>query len=316
MTARRSRTTSAASTNLPPHGQPLWRQRALLLSALLVAILVSGSRVMAQDDTAPAADTAAERASTVSSPWLLPFESLKSLEPVTIVILLCSVVAVTLIIQASLRARRTVLLPDESEAQIEQLIKERKFKDLVDFTEEDDSFLSRSLNPALKRAPSFSEMRDALEGGVADETAEEFRKLEYINILANVGPLLGLLGTVVGIMDAFLSMQQAGGSADVGALAGGISTALGTTMLGLVLAIPSLVAYGILRNKVDRLTGEGALAAEEYLLMIRPDKDKPSSGSSSSVSRSSRPAPTKGQARQVAPTPTPSPTPSPAPAAE
>ncbi|MEM1010986.1 MAG: MotA/TolQ/ExbB proton channel family protein [Planctomycetota bacterium] len=291
---------SAASVAKPPHGQPLWRQRALLLSALLVSILVFGSRVMAQDGDGAAAG--AEEPSVAASAWLLPFESLASLEPVTIVILLCSVVAVTLIIQASLRARRSVLLPDESDAQIEELIQGRNFRELIEFTDEDDSFVSRSLNPALKRAPSFTEMRESLEAGVADETAEEFRKLEYINILANVGPLLGLLGTVVGIMDAFLAMQKAGGSADVGALAGGISTALGTTMLGLVLAIPSLVAYGVLRNKVDRLTSEGALAAEEFLLMIRPDKDK-AGGSSSSSKPRPRPTPAKAPARQSAPAP-------------
>ncbi len=301
--ALRTAAQAAAVQAKPPHGQPLWRQRALLLSALLVSVLVFGGRAMAQDADAAPADGAE---SVAASPWLLPFESLADFEPVTIVILLCSVVAVTLIVQASLRARRSVLLPDESDAQIEELIRERNFRELVEFTDEDDSFVSRSLNPALKRAPSFTEMREALEAGVADETAEEFRRLEYINILANVGPLLGLLGTVVGIMAAFLEMQKAGGSADVGALAGGISTALGTTMLGLVLAIPSLVAYGLLRGKVDRLTTEGALAAEEFLLMIRPDKDKAAGGSSATRSSSrSRPTPTpaKAPARQASPTP-------------
>ena len=76
-------------------------------------------------------------------------------------------------------------------------------------------------------------------------------------------------------MDAFLEMRRAGGSADVAALAGGISTALGTTMLGLILAIPCLIAYGVLRNKVDRLTTEGGLLAEEFLLMISPTSPAP-----------------------------------------
>ena len=125
---------------------------------------------------------------------MLPFNSLAEFEPVTITIVLCSVLAVTLIIQAVLRARRTVILPEESTAEIERLIAEKKFRDLVEFTDGDNSFVSQSLNPALKRAPSFSEMREALEAGVADRTSEEFRRLEYINILANVGPLLGCWG--------------------------------------------------------------------------------------------------------------------------
>ena len=268
-----------------PHAQPNWRGRSTLLAGLLVAVLVFAARGLAQDAGAGAGDAiaptpaaagnaapAAGQDSIVSNAWLLPFDSLKAFEPVTITIFLCSILAVTLIIQALLRVRRSVLLPEETTRRIEDLIQRRQFKELVDFTETDDAFVSRSLNPALKRAPSFTDMREALENGVAEETAEQFRKLEPINILANVGPLLGLLGTVIGIMAAFLEMRKAGGSANVAQLAGGISTALGTTMLGLVLAIPCLVVYGLLRNKADRLTQEGALLSEEFLLMIKPDK--------------------------------------------
>ena len=286
--------------------------RVTRLGLILALLVLVGGPAFAQDagGAATPADAAAGGDSIPGSAWLLPFQSLASFEPVTVTILLCSILAITLIIQAVLRARRGVLLPDESTAEVERLINERKYRELKDFTDADDSFVSQSLNPALKRAPSFSDMREALETGVADQTAEEFRRLEYINILANVGPLLGLLGTVIGIMDAFLEMRRAGGSADVGALAGGISTALGTTMLGLILAIPCLIAYGILRNKVDRLTTEGALLAEEFLLMIKSDKSGGSSSGSSSAGSSStpsraaappKPAPAKAPARQATP---------------
>ena len=263
-------------------------------------------------DAADAAPAATE-SEPPSSAWLLPVQSLLEAEPVTWTIVICSVIAVTLIIQASLRARRTVLLPEESIAETERLINEKQYRELIEFTETDDSFVSRTLNPALKRAPSSSEMRESLEASAGDQTAEEFRKLEYINILANVGPLLGLLGTVIGIMDAFLEMRRAGGTADVSALAGGISTALGTTMLGLILAIPALIAYGVLRNRVDRLTTEGSLLAEEFLLMIKPD----GKGGGVTAAPASRPratprtSPDKAPARQAAPAPSPSaPTPS------
>lgn len=293
-----------------PHSQPNWRGRSLRLLALLVAVLIFGGSALAQD-SAPAtpadsqtAPEGAEAESIPGSAWLLPIDSLTSFEPITWIIVLCSVVAVTLIIQAFLRARRAVLIPEESTAEIERLINEKQYRELIEFTEADDSFVSQSLNPALKRAPGFADMREALETSVADQTAEEFRRLEYINILANVGPLLGLLGTVIGIMDAFLVMREAGGTADVSALAGGISTALGTTMLGLILAIPALVAYGILRNKVDRLTTEAALLSEEFLLMIKPDNR--GGGAPAPAPRPAavpRPVPAKAPVRQAAPTP-------------
>jgi biopolymer transport protein ExbB len=279
--------------------------RALHLAVTVGVIAFVVRTAAAQDADADAAAAGAD--GLASNAWVLPIQSILAFEPISVIIALCSIVAVTLIIQSILRLRRSVLLPDDSNDEIDRLIREKKFRELVDYTAEDDSFVSRSLHPALQKAPSMTEMKESLETSVGDETAEEFRRLEYINILANAGPLLGLLGTVIGIMDAFLAMQRAGGAADVGALAGGISTALGTTMLGLLLAIPCLVAYGILRGQADRLTSEGSLAAEEFLGLIKAE-GKGSSSSSSSSSRSSSskpaaPAQPKAPARAAAPVP-------------
>src|ERR1044072_4391619 len=98
-------------------------------------------------------------------------------------------------------------------------------------------------------------------------------------------------------------MQAAGGSANPAELAGGISTALTHTFLGLFLAIPCLAAFGILRTMVDRLTVRGALTAEELLLMIKPAEAKPAAAGA-------RPgvAPQPGAVRK-APMPAPSPAP-------
>src|SRR5205823_11090169 len=155
------------------------------------------------------------------------------------------------------------------------MISQRKFKELIEFTETDDSFVSRALNPALKRAPSFSSMKEAMETAIGEQTAEQFRKIEYLNIIGNLGQLLGLLGTVLGMIEAFQAVAATKGQADVGALSQGISTALTHTFLGLFLAVPCLAAFGVLRTIVDRLTVRGALAAEELLLMIKPAEARP-----------------------------------------
>ena len=290
----------------------------LPLAALLLAVGLFAGQARAQATPAPAAPAAAAAGANGAAPATEDVPGnvvslmIKNIDPISIIILLLSVLAITLIIQAFLRVRRSVILPEDSTATIEEMIQNRKFKDLIQFTEEDDSFVSASLNPALKQAPNFAGMKEAMETAVGERMAEEFRKLEVINILANVGPLLGLLGTVLGIMQAFLKMQQGGGAANPASLAGGISTALGTTLLGLCLAIPCLVAYGILRTKADRLTNEGALQAEEFLQMMKPEggKSRPSSSSStaaSSAASSSRAAaPAPGAARAASPAPKPS----------
>ena len=297
-TAHFSRPRKERVARLVPHGQPKWKSRSLRLGLGLVVLGWLALPAFAQDGSAPADPAATADGSSASSSleaYLLPFTNI---EPVTIIILLCSILAVTLIVQAFLRVRKSVLVPEESNAQIEQLIQQRNFRQLLEFTEQDSSFVSRSLSPALKRAPDFARMNDALDTSIGERTSEEFRKLEYINILANAGPLLGLLGTVIGIMAAFIQMRNAGGSAEVGDLAGGISVALGTTMLGLVLAIPCLVAYGILRNKADQLTQEGAMHAEDFLQMLHPDAAK---GNAARAQQQAVPAQPRQPARQAQP---------------
>lgn len=264
--------------------------RLALLAIAMMGALVIGGPAFAQD----AAETEAAVADNVYSLVL------QNLEVISISILLLSVVAITLIIQNFIRVRKDVMLPQQNTEQMREMIANRQFKELIDYTENDPTFVAQALNPALKRAPRFAEMKEAMETSVAEQTAEQFRKLEYLNILANLGPLLGLLGTVVGIMQAFLDMQKGGGAASPADLAQGISVALGTTMLGLILAIPCMAAYGVLRNKVDRLTTVGALEAEELLLMIRPSE---STTRPAAKGAAARPAVAKKPPAPPAPTP-------------
>jgi biopolymer transport protein ExbB len=204
-------------------------------------------------------------------------------DPVFIIIVLLSITGLTLIIQGFIKIRAGALIPEASTNHIRELIGQRQFKELIDFTENDDSFISRALNPALKRAPSFSSMKEAMETALAEQTAEQFRRIEYLNIIGNLGPLLGLLGTVMGMIEAFQDLMAAGGEANPAKLAGGISTALCHTFLGLFLAVPCLAVFGIQRTMVDRLTTQGALIAEELLLLIKPAEAKPAAAASATA---------------------------------
>ncbi len=196
---------------------------------------------------------------------------LGNIDFVFIIIGILSLVSLTLIIQGFLKARASVLMPETSTEQIRDMINNRQFQELIDFTEKDPSFVSQALNPALKRAPKFTEMKEAMETSLGEQTANEFRRVEYLNIIGNLGPLLGLLGTVLGMIQAFSAMQAAGGNANPAVLAGGISKALAHTFLGLFLAVPCLGAYGVLRQMTDKLTVRAALKAEELLNLMKPD---------------------------------------------
>lgn len=198
-----------------------------------------------------------------------------NIDPIFIIIAILSVVGLTLIIQGFLKNRGGTYMPEATVQQMRDMIAQKKFKELIEFTENDPSFIAQALNPALKRAPSFSSMKEAMETSIGEQTAEKFRSIEFLNIIGNLGPLLGLTGTVLGMIEAFNEMSNSGGNAGPDKLAGGISRALAHTFLGLFLAVPCLGCFGILRTIVDRLTVRAALVCEELLLMVKPQENKP-----------------------------------------
>src|SRR5206468_10775242 len=231
---------------------------------------MSGSDVARAQNTAGggaaagagAGGNAAAPATPAAKPTLFSL-IIGNMDPVFFVIIGLSITGVTLIIQGFIKNRAVVMLPEGSTNAIREMIQQKRFKELIDFTETDPSFVSRAINPALKRAPSFSSMKEAMETAIGEQTAEQFRKIEYLNIIGNLGPLLGLLGTVLGMIYAFNAVASSGGQADVSKLSDGIAVALAHTFMGLFLAVPCLAAFGVLRTIVDRLTVRGALAAEE-----------------------------------------------------
>lgn len=234
--------------------------RVVLLLVLLGA-LGAGSGIAQVVEPAPVADAARQQG-------LLTI-ILANMDFVFGIIILLSIIGVSLIVQGFIKTRASVFMPDAATRRIRELIEARRFRELLEFTESEPSFVSRALNPALKRAQSFETMKEAMETSVAEQTAESFRRIEYLNIIGNLGPLLGLLGTVLGMIKAFSAMQAAGGNADPTILAGGVSTALAHTFMGLFLAVPCLAAFGALRTMTDRLTIRGALVAEELLMLLQ-----------------------------------------------
>jgi len=249
------------------------RFRLLLLGGLLALAVFLASDGFAQT-SAPAGGAASAATEAGPKKGLIQL-ILSHPDPVFFTIAALSVIGLSLIIQGFIKNRASVFMPETTTNTIREMIQARRFQELLDFTENDPSFVSKVLNPALKRAPSFAAMKEAMETAIGEQTAEQFRRIEYLNIIGNLGPLLGLLGTVLGMIEAFQAVASTGGQADVGALSGGISTALCHTFLGLFLAVPCLAAFGVLRTIVDRLTVRGALVAEELLLMIKPAEAKP-----------------------------------------
>jgi biopolymer transport protein ExbB len=243
---------------------------ALMLGTAAMSVAMFSGTVMAADEPAPGAPKVKENLFSVI--FAHPDD------PILWIIGILSVIGLTLIIQGFIKNRSEVYMPEADVQHIRDLIAQKKFKDLIEHTETDPSFVAQALNPALKRAPSFSSMKEAMETAIGEQTAERFRSIEFLNIIGNLGPLLGLTGTVLGMIEAFNDMRNSGGNASPDKLAGGIARALAHTFLGLFLAVPCLACFGVLRTIVDRLTVRASLVCEELLLMVKPQESKPAGG--------------------------------------
>jgi len=115
-----------------------------------------------------------------------------------------SIAGIALAIDAMMRVREIKVSPPETTEHLRNLIAGRQFKELMDFTSTDDTFISKSLNAAIRKAHlKYPAMREAMDNSMSEQSSNLFRRLEPMNVIGNIGPLLGLLGTVLGMIMAF-----------------------------------------------------------------------------------------------------------------
>ncbi|MCC7147262.1 MAG: MotA/TolQ/ExbB proton channel family protein [Phycisphaeraceae bacterium] len=186
-------------------------------------------------------------------------------------LLLMSLTTVALIIHNLLRYRRSAVLPPTFYARMERLLAQKNYREAVATANAEPSLLGQLTKSALNESPrGFAAMEYAVEQAAEGLAGQMVRTLEYLNVMGNLGPMLGLFGTVYGMIVAFQELVAAGGRPDPGQLASGISTSLVTTFWGLVVAIPALAAHAMIRSKVESLAAEGAELAGRLIQPLRP----------------------------------------------
>lgn len=259
--------------------------RAAVVAAALMVTLLAASRVMAQTPaggtSAPAPTTpspivpqSTSSASTGTGGGEVSLISLfkESFDFFTVLLVIGSLAGWTIIFMVVIEVRRSNIAPAESESIIMDSIRGQKWADLRQFTREDDSLVSKAINAAMNVPTDDKDaVRDAAEMAASEECARWFRKIEPLNVLGNLGPLLGLAGTVWGMILAFAALQSAQGQASPATLSGGIAKALFHTLLGLLLAVPCLSIYGFYRSFIDKLCTRALVTAGEMVEMLPRD---------------------------------------------
>jgi len=164
-------------------------------------------------------------------------------------ILFCSVMALAIFVErvirfAGMRSRGSGLAEKTA-----KLLKEDKEEQAVEMAIKSNSPMGRILLLAIEMKDHD---REALETVIAEEVRNLSAYLQTLATIGNITPMLGLLGTVMGMIKAFMVIQEMGGKVNAAVLAGGIWEAMLTTALGLAVALPTMVAYSYLLARVDK----------------------------------------------------------------
>jgi biopolymer transport protein ExbB len=198
-------------------------------------------------------------------------DSIKAGGYIGVIIILMSIVAVAFVVEHSLSIRKQRLMPEEQLAPLEEMIARGEIDQAIGFCEEPQNYSLASdvILAGLVRYKSsefgFADYKSAVEEAGEDHTARLYRKTDGLNIIGVIAPMLGLFGTVQGMISAFNIIASTEGAAQPHQLADSISQALVTTWLGLIVAIPSMVAFSYFRNKIDSLVSECGKRVERVL---------------------------------------------------
>ena len=236
-------------------------------------------------ETPPAAEAAQPRRSYLM--WIIvasgPFGACIAIE---------SFVLVALISMNLMQFRRENFLPATLIEEFEQKVNARDYQGAYEVAKVNDSYLGKVLTAGMARLSKGQEeaMAGMVEAGEEESMYLE-HKMSYLGLIVTTAPMLGLLGTVQGMIDSFRVIAESETSPKPKELAEGIMTALVTTMEGLVVAIPAIFAFGLFKNKINKLQFEVGIVSEGLMGKLFSSAKKGAAGSASVASTAPASAP-------------------------
>ena len=239
----------------------------------LVALLVGAAADVSQDllfQTTPGvamAEDATEAEAIVDRTW---WDSLMAAGVIGIVILLCSIAALALSIQYAVEQKQDKLVPPHLVTELEQLFEEQAYDEAAELCQADDCYLTRIVGSGLsKMEGGYDAIMKGVEVSGDEELGKSLGKLSNLALLVGICPMLGLFGTVTGMIGAFNTIASTAGGATPAQLADGISMALVTTFLGLLVAIPTSVAFHFLKGRLLRVSMEAGAIVDDLFERFR-----------------------------------------------
>lgn len=191
-------------------------------------------------------------------------------------LLLLSIGLVAMIVLLAMDLRMVVAVPPAFVEEFTDTVNKRKFKEAYQMTQDDHSFLARVLAAGMSRLQyGIEDAREAALNAVESFKAGKEQLITYLATIGTLGPMIGLVGTVYGMIQSFMVLGRSGQTIKADELAHGISHALVVTLLGVALSIPAIFSHAFFRNRLIRLAMEVAGIADDLLTQMYHNTRRP-----------------------------------------
>jgi biopolymer transport protein ExbB len=192
-----------------------------------------------------------------------------------IILLLTSIALVALVVLLAMELRMSAAIPTGFIEEFTDTVNKRQFKQAYEMAKEDPSFLGRVMTTGMTRLQyGIEDAREAAFNMVESIKAGKEQLVAYLATIGTLGPMLGLVGTVWGMIMSFMELGR-GGSPNPAKLADGISHALVVTLLGIGLSVPAIACHAFFRNRLIRIAMDTSNVADDLLTQMYHNSRRP-----------------------------------------
>ena len=242
------------------------RRRAWVWALAAAGLALAPALARAQEAATATAEAARGESTETFLHWMW-----RASGPIGVVIAAMSFYLIALVVWMGFQYRKSVAVPSHLVREVGEMLGQRRYSEAYQRLLVDGSFLARVLAAGVRKLPSGqSSALRAMEMANDDATMEMEHHTTYLATVGTLGPMIGLVGTVYGMILSFRVIATAGSSPQASQLAAGISTALFATLEGIAVSIPAIYFYALYRNRIARISLEVALTAESLLEQFAP----------------------------------------------
>ena len=246
------------------------RRAILILGLLAAAVAFAPAALFAQEDGSSPVAEAAKAQDNIF------VHIIKSVSFFWIILLPTSIWLIALVVLLSLDLRMSAAIPAGFVDEFTDTVNKRKFKEAYDMARNDTSYLGRVLTAGMARLQyGIEDAREASTNTLEAVKSDKEQKNNYTAVIATLGPLLGLVGTVFGMIMAFMELADASKAPQPAKLADGISHALAVTLVGVAIAVPAVAFNTYFRNRILQVMLEVGSVSDDLLTQMYHNSKKP-----------------------------------------